>query len=120
MAPDPGGIAPGRLAAYDRLIAELPGIERRGAKLPYTSVNGHMFSFLGDGGVLALRLPAEARGEFIERFGARLHEAHGTVMREYVTVPDELVDDPRTLGPWFRTSLDWVTGLKPKPTTRRK
>ena len=35
-----------RIEQYDRLIATLPGIERKGATVPYTSLNGHMFSFL--------------------------------------------------------------------------
>jgi hypothetical protein len=42
-APD---IAPERLARYDRLIATQPGLQRKGATIPYTSVNGHMCSFL--------------------------------------------------------------------------
>lgn len=54
-------IPPERLELYDRLIAAHPGLERKGAGLPYTSVNGHMFSFLSQAGALGLRLPEEAR-----------------------------------------------------------
>jgi len=56
-----------RIEQYDRLIATQPGIERKGATVPYTSVNGHMFSFLSDTGTLALRLPAGDREAFLER-----------------------------------------------------
>jgi hypothetical protein len=35
-----------RLALYDKLIATMPEIERKGAANPYTSHNGHMFSLL--------------------------------------------------------------------------
>jgi TfoX/Sxy family transcriptional regulator of competence genes len=115
-----GAIPPERLVAYDRLIALLPDVQRKGAKLPYTSVNGHMFSFLGDGGALALRLPPAERDAFVERFGARLHEAHGTVMKEYVTVPDSLLDQPEILRPYLEASHAWVASLKPKPTTRKR
>jgi len=45
-----------RLAAYERVVATLPGVERKGATVPYTSVNGHMFSYLSATGTLALRL----------------------------------------------------------------
>ena len=31
-----------KLALYDKLIARHPGIERKGAANPYTSLNGHM------------------------------------------------------------------------------
>jgi hypothetical protein len=121
MAPqNRSGLPAERLARYDRLIAGLPGVQRKGAKLPYTSVNGHMFSFLAEGGTLALRLPGPDRTTFIERFGTGLHEAHGTVMQEYVTVPDDLFDDPATLAPWFEASFAYVSDLPPKATTRRR
>ena len=108
-----------QLARYDRLIAAAPGVERKGATLPYTSVNGHMFSFLSESGSLALRLSPADRQDFIERYGAGLHEAHGTVMMEYVTVPNELFDDSERLEPWFRSSYAFVSALKPKATTRK-
>lgn len=97
----------------------VPGVERKGATLPYTSVNGHMFSFLSDGGTLALRLPATERAGFIERFATTLHQAHGTVMKEYVTVPDAVLVDTETIAPWFAAGHAYVSALKPKPTTRK-
>ena len=84
-----------RLAAYERAVATLPGVERKGATVPYTSVNGHMFSYLSPTGTLALRLSKADREAFIDRFHASLHEAYGIVQKEYVTVPDELLDDTR-------------------------
>ena len=36
-----------KLALYEKLIATHPQIERRGAANPYTSLNGHMFTLLG-------------------------------------------------------------------------
>jgi len=48
-------------AHYEKLIGTLPDIERKGKALPYTSCNGHMFSFLSEDGTLAIRLPAEVR-----------------------------------------------------------
>ena len=53
-----------RLDLYESLVARFPDIKRKGAKNPYTSVNGHMFSFLSQNGVLALR--------FIRRTSAHL------------------------------------------------
>jgi hypothetical protein len=34
------------LDLYDQLIATQPDMQRKGATMPYTSLNGHMFSFL--------------------------------------------------------------------------
>ncbi len=45
------------LARYEQLLAANPQVERKGAKVPYTSRNGHMFSFLDAEGSMALRLP---------------------------------------------------------------
>lgn len=109
-----------RLALYDRLLATQAGVERKGVTVPYTSINGHMFSFLTPTGSLALRLAATDREAFRARHGAHLHEAHGTVMKEYVAVPDDLFVDTDALAPSFAASLAYVSSLKPKPTTRRK
>ena len=50
------------VALYEKLVATNPKVERKGAMLPYTSVNGNMFSLLTKSGTLALRLPeADAR-----------------------------------------------------------
>jgi len=107
------------LAAYDRLVSTIPGVERKGAKMPYTSVNGNMTSFLDDG-VLAIRLSATDRERFVEQFGSAIHVSQGHVMKEYVTVPPSLLDDTVSLTPWFAASWSYGSGLKPKPTTRKR
>ncbi len=112
--------APDRVAAYDRLVAAVPAVERKGASMPYTSVNGNMFSYLDDFGSMALRLSPADRAAFMEQFASTLHEAYGYTQKEYVTVPDALLVDTERLLPWFRSGLDYASSLKPKPTTRRK
>jgi len=59
MAKRAAGMPADRLELYERLVATQPSVERKGATMPYTSLNGHMFSFLTETGKLALRLPAE-------------------------------------------------------------
>jgi hypothetical protein len=120
MADAPSQIPAARLAEYDMVIATAPDVERKGAKLPYTSRNGHMFSFLAPDGTLALRLPPDERRAFSERYGAALHVAHGRVMREYVSVPDELLADTDALRPWFLAAVAWIETRKPKTTTRKR
>ena len=44
-----------KLALYDKLIATDPTIERKGATILYTSVNGKMFTYLSPTGDLRLR-----------------------------------------------------------------
>jgi hypothetical protein len=49
---------------YERLIATIPAIERKGAANPYTSLNGNMFTLLHQSRTLAIRLPEDKRGVF--------------------------------------------------------
>jgi hypothetical protein len=55
-------------ALYDKLLASNPEIERKGAARPYTSLNGHMFTYLNPSGTLALRLPEREREEFLKKY----------------------------------------------------
>ena len=66
-----------QLEAYDRLVATNSKVERKGATVPYTAVNGNMFSYLSKSGVLALRLPDEPRQAFVANFKAKLCEQYG-------------------------------------------
>ena len=111
--------SPDVLDLYDQVIATQPDVRRKGAKMPYTSVNGHMFSFITQEGHLALRLPARERDAFLVRYGTRLCEQYGKVMKEYVEVPASLLRNVDELAQHFRTSYAYVSSLKPKPTTLR-
>jgi hypothetical protein len=102
------------LALYDALIKTVKSVERKGASMPYTSVNGHMFSFLDKEGRLGLRLSEEDRKEFLNKFKTKLCEQHGTVLKEYVLVPDKLFKNTKELSAYFKSSLKYVSSLKPK------
>ena len=111
---------PEQLQHYERLLATLPVFERKGAALPYTSINGNMFSLLGADGVMGLRLGAAKREAFLAEHGARLYEGYGAVMKEYVAVPAPLLTDTAAMAPWLAKSWDYAQELRPKPTTRAK
>jgi hypothetical protein len=82
------------LELYEEVVARHPQAERKGAKMPYTSLNGHMFSFLGSDGVMALlRNPAELQ-EFLAKYETDPIERYGRVMAEYVAIPDGVVAEP--------------------------
>jgi TfoX/Sxy family transcriptional regulator of competence genes len=86
------------VALYDALLATNPEIERKGAAMPYTSVNGNMFSLLTPDGTLALRLPAADREAFLKRSETALCKQYGAVMKEYVRVPASLLQNTRALA----------------------
>jgi TfoX/Sxy family transcriptional regulator of competence genes len=107
------------LALYEKLVALNPKVERKGAIMPYTSLNGHMFSLLTREGWLALRLPSDARDAFLKKYQTKLCVQYGTVMKEYVQVPDALLEKTRELRKYFDLSYAYVGSLKPKPTTKK-
>jgi hypothetical protein len=109
-----------KLRLYEKLVATNPNVERKGDTVPYTSLNGHMFSYLSKEGKLALRLPAGEREAFLKKYKAKLCEAYGRVQPEYVEVPDSLLSLTRELKKFFDSSYEYVGSLKPKPTTRKK
>src|SRR5580700_2247799 len=106
-----------KLELYEKLVATKPGVERKGATVPYTSLNGHMFSYLSKEGKLALRLPAEEREAFLKKYKSRLCEAYGVIQVEYVEVPDALLHRTQELGKFFDISYKFVASLKLKSAT---
>jgi TfoX/Sxy family transcriptional regulator of competence genes len=107
-----------KVALYDKLIATNPKIERKGAANPYTSLNGHMFTLLHSGS-LAIRLPEDKREEFLKKYKTTLYEAYGTVIPEYVTVPDTLLKNTTELRKYLEVSYEYVQTLKPKATKKK-
>lgn len=108
------------LERYEALVGSVPGVDRKGAKNPYTSRNGHMFSFLDPGGVMALRLSKEKGEEFLAAYDSGPVEQHGRTMQGYVKVPASMLADPDQLRLWLETSHHWIATLKPKATTKPK
>jgi TfoX/Sxy family transcriptional regulator of competence genes len=104
---------------YSKLMAAVSEIEVRGATLRYTSMNGNMYSLLKDG-VVALRLPAKEREEFIKKYKSSLYEAYGAVMREYVTISEKLLKKTKELEPYVISSYNYAKTLKAKPTKKGK
>ena len=114
----PGGSAyPGPSEALDLYAAVVEGSASgatvKGAKNPYTSLNGHMFSFLDADGVMALRLPHELHEDFLARYGGGPVMQYGRVMQGYVSVPEGLVRNADELVRWFDKSHDWIGTLPP-------
>jgi|SRR6516162_9860220 len=116
----PAAAAPAdKVQLYEKLVATNPKVERKGATLPYTSLNGHMFSYLSKNGTMALRLPPEERETFLKKYKARLCEQYGIIQKEYVEVPDALLQNTSELKKYFDISYAYVSTLKPKPTTKK-
>jgi TfoX/Sxy family transcriptional regulator of competence genes len=104
---------------YDKLIATNPEIERKGDANLYTSLNGNMFTLLHQQR-LAIRLPEDEREKFLKKYKTTLFESYGTIMKEYVAVPDSLLEKTQELRKYLDLSYEYAKTLKPKPTTKKK
>ena len=78
-----------------------------------------MFSYLPPSGGLALRLDAKDREVFLAKYNSTLFQAYGVVQKEYVTVPDPLLEKTKELAKYFELSFRYVQTLKPKPGKKK-
>lgn len=103
------------LQVYDE-IANLANIERKGKTMPYTSSNGYMFSLLNKDGQLGIRLSKEDTQTFLEHFpGNNEFRSHGARMREYVLIPESLLNsDKKLVTSYLKRGLNYVNTLTPK------
>jgi len=108
-----------KVELYEKLVATIPGLERKGAANPYTAINGNMFTLLHQSETLAIRLPEDRRQEFLKKYKTKLFEAYGTVMKEYVTVPDPMLQDTKELKKYLEFSYQYAKTLRPKPTKKK-
>ncbi|MGA9533050.1 MAG: TfoX/Sxy family protein [Anaerolineales bacterium] len=102
------------LELYEEVVATIPEVKRKGKTMPYTSRNGHMFSLLTKEGKLALRLGPEDREAFVKKYGTEPVVQYGAVMKEYVDVPQALLQDTNKLKRYFEMSYRYIGTLKPK------
>ena len=105
------------LNRYAAVVQEAGEIVK-GAKNPYTSRNGHMFSFLDVEGTMAIRLSDELADEFLSRYESGPVIQYGSVMRGYVSVPHDLLSDTEVVGSWFKKAYEWIGTLEPKATKK--
>lgn len=113
-------VDPDVLAAYLKMIEGVDGVEAKGAAAPYTSLNGNMYSSISKFNEIGLRLEKGQREEFLEKYDTRLyHSIPGYVQREYVTIPESMLGNTRTLRSWFRKSYEYVSSLPAKPTKKK-
>ncbi|MGR3812362.1 hypothetical protein [Jiulongibacter sp. NS-SX5] len=100
---------------FERLIAEFPDFSIKGKASAYTSLNGHMFSFLDPQEGLCLRLSPADQKQYNADVDERPVIQYNSIMRGYVYVPNHLFIDLEQMVPLFQKSIDYINTLKPKP-----
>ncbi len=102
------------LAFYEKLLATEPAIERKGDVHPYTSVNGHMFTYLDQTGTLGIRLPQDELDAFLKKYKTTLFVSYGVVKKDWATVPAALLKKTAELKKYLAISYAYTKTLKPK------
>lgn len=121
-APKTTNVPEDRLRLYQRLVEGVPGIaEKSNFGSAYTAVNGNMYSMISKHGVVGIRLPEPDRSAFLEKYGADLFRGDPAwpPAKEYVAVPNDMLERTEELAPHLERSLAYALSLKPKATRRR-
>ncbi|WP_424963992.1 hypothetical protein [Ekhidna sp.] len=105
------------LQLYTDLLSSV-GLEQKGKNMPYTSMNGNMYSFVAKEGYVAIRLSEEDKQAFMNEYNAGPAISYGATMRGYVHVPDEVLKRTEELSIYMKKSNEFAKTLKPKPTKK--
>lgn len=111
-----------QLELYERLVAAVEGAEvKSNFGSAYTAVNGNMYSMISKYGVVGIRLPKDEHAAFLEQHATTVYRADPAwpPSKEYVAVPDAMLEDTSALRPYLESSLRYALSLKPKATKRR-
>ncbi|WP_350291126.1 hypothetical protein [uncultured Croceitalea sp.] len=102
-----------KLKLYKRIV-EKAGVALKGKTMFYTSSNGYMFSQLNKAGEIGIRLSKKDTLDFDSKFGAQPFKSYGATMREYVLIPDNLLDDIHLTASLLQKGYNYVNSLPPK------
>ena len=108
-----------KLDLYNNLISAFGKLERKGKTTPYTSLNGHMTSFLDKSGTMGLRLSQNDIEAFIAKHESKLMEQHGRTMKDFVVIPNLLLNDQNGMLSYLELSTKHTACLKPKATNKK-
>lgn len=99
---------------YDQIVAQCPGIERKGKTNPYTSANGYMFSMINKAGELGIRFSKEVQEKYFEELNTTFFKNHNAVIKGYVLIPEKMLTETDRLAAMVQESHAYVMTLKPK------
>src|SRR5258708_4254862 len=111
----------GLVQRFGDVLPDDPEIERRSMfGYPCAFFRGHMFCGLFEDQFI-VRLSDAERSVFLKQTGANVFEPMpGRPMKEYVLVPQAVVERDALLGGWLRQALDYVGSLPPRLKKARK
>ncbi|WP_246040976.1 hypothetical protein [Flavivirga rizhaonensis] len=82
--------------------------------MPYTSANGHMFSLFNKDCEIGIRFSKEVQEKYIKEFNSSIYKSYGAVMKGYVLIPENMLEDLDNVSRYLDESYDYVMSLEPK------
>jgi TfoX/Sxy family transcriptional regulator of competence genes len=106
---------------FDKAMLSMPMAEKRKMfSYPCAFINGQMFTGLFRTEMF-VRLSSEDRLQLLELEGAKLFEPMpGRPMREYVTVPEPMLNQASELDDWLTKAFNYAGSLPPKTPKAKK
>ena len=101
-------------------IESHPDIPLKGAANKYTSINGNMFTAMNKAGEVGFRMSKADQSMMMEKYGSGPFMSYGARMRDYVTIPDSVLEDERLLMEVLNRSYDFAQSLPVKPSKKKK
>src|SRR5690242_1354500 len=100
---------------FDRSVPSAISVSRRKMfGYPAAFANGNLFIGLHQNDFI-MRLSEQDRASFVAEFGERTFEPmKGRPMREYVRLPEELIDDAPKRASWIKRSLQYAEANRAK------
>jgi hypothetical protein len=108
---------PERVRLYQRLLESVEGVDAKSNfGSAYTAVNGNMYTMISKHGVVGIRLPEPERSAFLDEHLSELFRGDPAwpPAKEFVAVPNDLLENTDALKPYLEISLKYVQTLKPK------
>ncbi len=102
------------LKVYDALISKCSRFDRKGKTMPYTSANGHMFSLFNKANQIGIRFSKEVQENYIETFNTSIYTSYNAVMKGYILITEEMLEDDTLVIKLLNESYDYVMSLPPK------
>ena len=96
-------------------MSAFPSQKRMMFGCPAYFINGNMFTGVHQSSII-LRLTESDRNRIRQEFGEALpfEPFPGRPMKEYITVPAEIYENPKLFAEWIDQSLNYAAALPPK------
>ena len=102
------------LELYLKAINKCAAFEMKGKTMPYTSVNGHMFSQVNKQDQLGIRFSKERQLEYLTEWASDYFYSYGAKMKGYVRVPESVLKNTERLANVLQESFEYFSELEAK------